>query len=118
MAVALLRKAAAADSTLLATSSALRRNLMKNISVILSSNRNTASIALTMISKTLAAVSIIGSILVTQMALQPKLLFCSQVLLNNFLGQRRVGLALGLDHNLSDQEGNGLGLAGFDIFND
>jgi len=57
MAAALLLNAVAADSTLSATLSALRRNLMKKINVILSSNRNTANTELTMISKTLAAVS-------------------------------------------------------------
>jgi hypothetical protein len=74
MAVRLLLKAVAADSTLFAILSALRRNLMKNIRAILSSNKKTARTLLTTISKTWAAVSMLGSITVTELALQPKLL--------------------------------------------
>jgi hypothetical protein len=58
MAAALLLNAVAAASTLFATSSALRRNLMKKIREIDKRIRNTASTALTMIKSTWAAVSI------------------------------------------------------------
>jgi hypothetical protein len=58
MAVALRLKAMAAASTLFATSSALRRNLIKKIRVIDNSIKKTARTLLTMISNTWAAVSI------------------------------------------------------------